>query len=170
MYRMWGRIAARFREFPARLKVVRLMIENGIGVTEKGRIIVGPIEIPDTSIARAAGVDRRVVRKTVQQILNDQILRRVFTGIRPAGAFLAPIAKELGFYVVEIRADPTAAGIIAKAAEIIAGENISIRQAVAEDPELFPEPKLILVLEKPLSGEGLNRILKIPKVKSVTAY
>ncbi|RLG03379.1 MAG: amino acid-binding protein, partial [Thaumarchaeota archaeon] len=86
------------------------------------------------------------------------------------GAFLAPIAKELGFYVVEIRADPTAAGIMAKAAEIIAEENISIRQAVAEDPELFPEPKLILVLEKPISGEGLNKILKIPKVKSVTAY
>ena len=146
------------------------MIENGIGVAENGKIVVGSIEIPDTSIARAAQVDRRVVRKTVQQILNDEILRKIFMGIRPAGAFLAPIAKELGFYVVEIRADPTAAGIIAKAAEIIARENISIRQAVAEDPELFPEPKLILVLEKPLSGNGLNQLLKIPQVKSVTAY
>ncbi|MCD6592202.1 MAG: amino acid-binding protein [Thaumarchaeota archaeon] len=167
---MWSRIAAKFREFPARLRIVRLMIENGIGVSENGKIVVGSIEIPDTSIARAAQVDRRVVRKTVQQILNDEILRKIFTGIRPAGAFLAPIAKELGFYVVEIRADPTAAGIIAKAAEIIARENISIRQAVAEDPELFPEPKLILVLEKPLSGNGLNQLLKIPQVKSVTAY
>jgi len=167
---MWRRIAAKFQGFPARLKVARLMIENGIGVTESGKIVVGSIEIPDTSIAKVAGVDRRVVRKTVQQILEDDVLRRIFTGLRPAGAFLAPIAKELGFYVVEIRADPTAAGIMAKAAEIIAEENISIRQAVAEDPELFPEPKLILVLEKPISGEGLNKILKIPKVKSVTAY
>lgn len=167
---MWRRIAAKFQGFPARLKVARLMIENGIGVTENGKIVVGSIEIPDTSIAKVAGVDRRVVRKTVQQILEDDVLRRIFTGLRPAGAFLAPIAKELGFYVVEIRADPTAAGIMAKAAEIIAEENISIRQAVAEDPELFPEPKLILVLEKPISGEGLNKILKIPKVKSVTAY
>jgi len=167
---MWRRIAAKFQGFPARLKVARLMIENGIGVTENGKIVVGSIEIPDTSIAKVAGVDRRVVRKTVQQILGDEVLKRIFTGLRPAGAFLAPIAKELGFYVVEIRADPTAAGIMAKAAEIIAEENISIRQAVAEDPELFPEPKLILVLEKPISGEGLNKILKIPKVKSVTAY
>jgi len=146
------------------------MIENGIGVNEHGKIVVGPVEIPDSSLAKAAGVDRRIVRKTVQQILEDEMLKKVFTGIRPAGAFLAPVAKELGFYVVEIRADPTAAGIIARAAEIIARENISIRQAVAEDPELFPEPKLILVLEKPLSGEGLNELLKIPKVKSVTAY
>ena len=152
------------------MKVAKLMIENGIGVNEQGKIIVGPVEVPDSSLAKAAGVDRRIVRKTVQQILEDEMLRKIFTGIRPAGAFLAPVAKELGFYVVEIRADPTAAGIIARAAEIIAKENISIRQAVAEDPELFPEPKLILVLEKPLSGEGLNELLKIPKVKSVTAY
>ncbi|MEM4021498.1 MAG: amino acid-binding protein [Nitrososphaerota archaeon] len=167
---MWRKIAARFQEFPARLRVVRLMIENGIGINEKGRIVVGPVEVPDSSLAKAAGVDRRIVRKTVQQILEDETLRKIFTGIRPAGAFIAPVAKELGFYVVEIRADPTAAGIIAKATEIIARENISIRQAVAEDPELFPEPKLILVLEKPLSGEGLNELLKIPKIKSVTAY
>lgn len=152
------------------MKVAKLMIENGIGVNEQGKIVVGPMEVPDSSLAKAAGVDRRIVRKTVQQILEDEMLRKIFTGIRPAGAFLAPVAKELGFYVVEIRADPTAAGIIARAAEIIAKENISIRQAVAEDPELFPEPKLILVLEKPLSGEGLNELLKIPKVKSVTAY
>jgi len=158
------------QEFPARLKVIRLMIEYGIGVTEDGKVAIGPIEIPDTSIAKAAGVDRRVVRKTVEQILSDENLKRIFTGIKPAGAFLAPIAKELGLYVVEIRADPTASGIIAEAAKIIASEGISIRQAVAEDPELFPEPKLILVLEKPLSGEGLNKMLKIPHVKSVTAY
>jgi predicted regulator of amino acid metabolism with ACT domain len=146
------------------------MIENGIGVNEQGKIVVGPVEVPDSSLAKAAEVDRRIVRKTVQQILEDEMLKKVFTGIRPAGAFLAPVAKELGFYVVEIRADPTAAGIIARTAEIIARESVSIRQAVAEDPELFPEPKLILVLEKPLSGEGLNELLKIPKVKSVTAY
>jgi len=158
------------QEFPARMKVIRLMIEYGIRVTEDGRVAVGPIEIPDVSLARAAGVDRRVVRKTVEQILADESLRRIFMGIRPAGAFLAPIAKELGLYVVEIRADPTASGILAEAARIIASEGISIRQAVAEDPELFPEPKLILVLERPLSGEGLNKMLKIPHVKSVTAY
>lgn len=167
---MWRRIAARFQEFPARLSVVRLMIENGIGITEQGKVVVGSVEVSDSSLAKAAGVDRRIVRKTVQQILGDETLKKIFTGIRPAGAFLAPVAKELGFYVVEIRADPTAAGIIAKAAEIIARENISIRQAVAEDPELFPDPKLIFVLEKPLSGEGINKLLKIPKVKSVTTY
>ncbi|HDD40071.1 MAG: amino acid-binding protein [Thaumarchaeota archaeon] len=167
---MWSRISDKLEEFPARLKIIRLMIEYGIGVNEEGKIVVGPVEIPDTSIAKAVGVDRRVVRKTVEQILEDENLKRIFTGIRPAGAFLAPIAKELGLYVVEIRADPTASGVLAEAAKIIASEGISIRQAVAEDPELFPEPKLILVLERPLSGDGLNKMLKIPHVKSVTAY
>lgn len=167
---MWRKISEKLREFPARLKVVRLMIEYGIGLREDGKIVVGPVEIPDVSLARAAGVDRRVVKRTVEQLLTDPGLKRIFTGLRPAGAFLAPIAKELGYYVVEIRAEPWAPGILAGAAQVAAEEGISVRQAVAEDPELFPEPKLTLVLERPLSGEGLNKILKIPHVKSVTAY
>jgi len=167
---MWSKIVERMKDFPARLKVVRLMIEYGLGVREDGRLVVGPVEVSEASVARAAGVDRRIVKKTVEQLLLDPFLKKIFTGLRPAGALLAPIAKELGYYVVEIRADPTAPGILAGAAQIAAEEGISIRQAVAEDPELFPEPKLILVLERPLSGEGVNKILKVPHVKSVTAY
>lgn len=167
---MWRKISEKLKNYPARLNVIKIMIEHGIGVKEDGRITVGPIEIPEASIARAAGVDRRIVKKTIECILQDNELRRIFTGLKPAGALLAPIAKELGYFVVEIRADPTAPGILAGAAKIAAEENVSIRQAVAEDPELFPEPKLILVLDKPLSGEGVNKMLKIPHVKSVTAY
>jgi len=167
---MWKKISMKLKNYPARLNVIRILIEYGIGVTEDGKITIGPVEIPEVSIARAAGVDRRIVKKTVEYILQDRELRRIFTGLRPAGALLAPIAKELGYFVVEIRADPTAPGILAGAAKIAAEENISIRQAVAEDPELFPEPKLILILDKPLSGEGVNKMLKIPYVKSVTAY
>ncbi|MEM1676548.1 MAG: amino acid-binding protein [Nitrososphaerota archaeon] len=167
---MWKKIEEKLKDYPARLKIVRLMIEYGIGITGDGKISIGPIEIPDTSLARAAGVDRRIVRKTVEYLLSDETLRKIFTGLRPAGALLSPIAKELGYFVVEIRADPTAPGIIAGASKIAAEENISIRQAVAEDPELFPEPKLILVLEKPLSGEGISKLRTIPHVKSVTTY
>lgn len=167
---MWRKISEKLKDYPARLKVVRIMIEYGIGITHDGRITLGSIEIPDASIARAAGVDRRIVRKTVEYLLKDKELRRIFTGIRPSGALLSPIAKELGYYVLEIRADPTAPGILAGAAKVIAEENISIRQAVAEDPELFPDPKLILVLDRALSGEGINKIRNIPHVKSVTAY
>jgi len=170
MLEMWSRIADKLKEYPARIKVVRLMIEYGLGISEDGKVVVGPVEIADSSIARAAGVDRRVVRQTVQQLLGDPTLKKIFTGFKPAGAFLAPIATELGYSVVEIRAGPSAAGILANAAKIVADEGISIRQAVAEDPELFPEPKLIFVLEQPLSGDGLSKLLKIPNVKSVTTY
>ncbi len=167
---MWRQIAERLRDFPARLKVVRLMIEYGIGLREDGRIVVGPIEIPDTSLARAAGVDRRVVKRTVEQLLQDPSLRKIFTGLKPAGAFLAPIAKELGYSVLEIRADPRAPGILAAAAQAAAEHGISVRQAVAEDPELFPEPKLTLVLERPLPGDALHKLLRLPHVRSVTTY
>ncbi|MEM2017004.1 MAG: amino acid-binding protein, partial [Nitrososphaerota archaeon] len=72
---MWRRIAEKLKNYPARLSIIRVMIEYGIGVTEDGRIVIGPVEIPEVSIARAAGVDRRIVRKTVEYILQDEELR-----------------------------------------------------------------------------------------------
>jgi len=53
---------------------------------------------------------------------------------------------------------------------LIAQEGIAIRQAVADDPDLTPEPKLTLVVEKEPSGEILQKILKIPGVVKVSTY
>ncbi|MEM3066613.1 MAG: amino acid-binding protein [Nitrososphaerota archaeon] len=167
---MWKSILEQLSEYPARIKVVRLMIEHGIGITEHGNLVVGPVDITDLALARAAGVDRRIVRKTVEYLLSDETLKRIFTGLRPAGALLSPIAKALGYSVLEVKADPSAVGVLAKVTSIIAEEGIPIRQASAEDPDLFPEPRLILVLEKHPSGDAIKKMLKIPTVKSVTAY
>ncbi|MCL7385730.1 MAG: amino acid-binding protein [Thaumarchaeota archaeon] len=167
---MWKNILEQLKEYPARIKVVRLMIEHGIGITERGSLVVGPVEIADLALAKAAGVDRRVVRKTVEYLLSDETLKKIFTGLRPAGALLSPIAKVLGYSVLEIRADPSAVGVLAKIASIVSEEGIAIRQASAEDPDLFPEPRLILVLERHPSGDAIRKMLNVPTVKSVTAY
>lgn len=167
---MWKRVLERMSSYPARVRVARLMVELGLRVSDKGGVACGPVEIGDLALARAAGVDRRVVKRTVDLILTDRLLKRIFSGLRPAGALLAPISKPLGFGVVEIRADPSAVGVLAHAARIVADQGISIRQAVAEDPDLFPEPKLILVLEKPLPGEAINSLMRVPSVQSVTTY
>jgi len=167
---LWKRVLERMSSFPARVKVARLMVELGLGVSSEGRVTCGLVEVRDGALAKAVGVDRRVVKETVKTILDDELLRRIFTGLRPAGALLAPISKPLGFGVVEIRADPSAVGVLSGAAKAVADQGISIRQAVAEDPDLFPEPKLVLVLDKPLPGEAISELTRIPSVKSVTAY
>jgi predicted regulator of amino acid metabolism with ACT domain len=59
-------------------------------------------------------------------------------------------------------------GIIAKSTTLIADAGISIRQIFAEDPEINPDPKLIIVTEKAIPGELLPRLLQIPAVSRIT--
>lgn len=139
-------------------------------VKENAKVYCGPIEIPSTKIANAVGVDRRVVTETVKMILRNPELREVFTKVRSAGPLFRDVAKHFGFGVIMITADPKTVGIIAKATTLIADQNISIRQILAEDPELFPEPKLTIITEKEVPGELIPKFLKIPGVKSISVY
>ncbi|MCC6042314.1 MAG: amino acid-binding protein [Candidatus Verstraetearchaeota archaeon] len=165
---MWKSVAEKFEEAPAKLKVARLLIENGLRIGENGKIYCGDVEIPDTKIARVLDVDRRVVRETIKYIMSDEVLRKVFTRLKPAGALLRDVAALFGYGVLEIRADPSAVGIIAGVAQALAKAGISIRQIHAEDPDLNPDPKLIVITERAVPGEVIQEILKVPNVKSVT--
>jgi len=165
---MWKNIAEKFEEAPAKLKVAKLLIENGLRIGENGKIYCGDVEIPDTKIARVLDVDRRVVRETIKYIMSDEVLRKVFTRLKPAGALLRDVATLFGYGVLEIRADPSAVGIIAGVAQALAKAGISIRQIHAEDPDLNPDPKLIVITERAVPGEIIQEILKVPRVKSVT--
>jgi predicted regulator of amino acid metabolism with ACT domain len=167
---LWRQISEHLEEYPGRQKVARALVELGLSVREGSRIFCGGIELSDVKIARYLALDRRTVRETAQLITSDPILRSVFERIRPAGPFLADVARFLGYTVIEIYADSHSVGIVAQAAALIAEENISIRQAVADDPDLTPEPKLTLVVEKEPSGTILQKMLKIPGVKKISAY
>jgi len=165
---MWERIQHHFEDSPSKLKVARLLVETGLRIDERSRIYCGEIEVPATKIAAAIDVDRRVVKETAQSILITDELRRLFINLKPAGPLLRDVAKYLGYGVVEIRAESSAVGIIAQATSLIAAEGISIRQILAEDPEINPDPKLIIVTEKPIPGELLPEFLKISAVSQVT--
>jgi hypothetical protein len=167
---MWNQIAEHLKEYPGRKRVARLLVELGLSIREGPKIYCGGIELSDVKIARALDVDRRTVRDTAQLILSDPILKSVFEKLRPAGPYLADVAKFLGYSVIEIYADSHTIGIVAKAAALITQENIGIRQAVADDPDLTPEPKLTLVVEKQPTGEVLQKILKIPGVLKISTY
>ncbi len=167
---MWRQISDRLKEYPGRQKVARTLVELGLSIREGPRIYCGGIELSDVKIARHLGVDRRTVRDTAQLISSDPMLKPVFERLRPTGPFLADVARFLGYSVIEIYADPHTVGIVAQAATLIAQENIAIRQAVADDPDLTPEPKLTLVVEKEPTGAILQKMLRIPGVVKISTY
>lgn len=167
---MWRHISDRLSDYPGRAKVAKALVELGLSIKDGTAIYCGGIELSDVKIARYLGVDRRTVRETAELISSDPVLHSVFEKTRPAGPFLGDVAKFLGYSVIEIYADPHTVGIIAQATTLVSQENIAIRQAVADDPDLTPDPKLTLVVEKQPSGTILQEMLKIPGVSKITTY
>jgi predicted regulator of amino acid metabolism with ACT domain len=167
---MWSNVKIYFEGHPERLKVARVLIENGLGVRD-GKIYVNEIEIPPVRVARAAGVDRRTVIETLRAIGSNRDLRLIFEGMRSAGHSLREIAKHLNLGVVEIApVDARIPGILASSAMILAKNGLSIRQAIVDDPELSPEPRLTLILEKKIPGELVPELLKVKGVAKVSIY
>ena len=166
---MWRQISHRLADYPGRLKVARTLVELGLSVKE-GKIFCGDVEQSELKMARAIGVDRRTVRETAEIIESDPLLQPVFKGLKPAGPFLPNVARFLGYRVIEIYADPHAVGIVTEASSLISQEGIAIRQAVADDPDLTPEPKLTLVVEREPSGDAIQKMLKIRGVTKVATY
>ena len=167
---MWSNVKKYFEGHPERLKVSRVLIENGLSV-KNGRIYLNEIEIPPVRVARAAEVDRRTVKETLNAIKSNRELREIFEGIRSAGLSLKEIAKPLGLGVVEITpVDAKIPGILANSAQILARNGLSIRQAIVDDPELSPEPKLTLIAEKKIPGELIPQLLNVKGVAKVSVY
>ena len=167
---MWNTIKKHLENYPERLKVARILVENGLSV-KNGRIYLNEIEIPRARIAKAAGVDRRTVNETLKAIRANWELRQIFEGLRSAGHSLKEIARHLDLGVVEITpVDARMPGILANSAMILAKKGLSIRQAIVDDPELSPEPKLTLIVEKKIPGELIPELLKVKGVAKVSVY
>ena len=167
---MWNSLKKHFEGYPERLKVVRVLVENGLSARDE-RVYLNQIEIPPVRIARVAGVDRRTVNETLKAIKANRELRLIFEEMRSAGHSLKEIAKPLNLGVVEITpVDAKTAGILAKSATILAKAGLSIRQAIVDDPELSPEPKLTLIVEKKIPGELISELLNITGVAKVALY
>ncbi len=167
---MWDNVVKRLEGYPERLAVARILVKNGLRVKE-GRIYCGEISISSVGISRAAGVDRRTVNQTVNAIESDSELRMIFENVAPAGASLREVARYLNFGVIEITPDNARTpGILANSALLLAEKEISIRQAIVDDPELTPEPKLTLIAEKKIPGELIPRLLEIRGVLKISVY
>jgi len=167
---MWNSVEEYFEGHPERLKVARVLIENGLSI-RNNKIYLNEIEIPPVRIGRVAGVDRRTVKETMTAIHSNRELGLIFEGIRSAGHSLKEVARHLNLGVVEITPiDARTPGILAGAATILAKKGLSIRQAIVDDPELSPEPKLTLIVEKQMPGELIPELLRVKGVSKVSVY
>ena len=167
---MWSSIKKYLEGRPERLKVARVLVENGLSV-RNGKIYLNEIEVPPVRVARVAGVDRRTVNETLNTIKANRELRLIFEEIRSAGHSLKEIAKHLNLGVLEITpVDAKIPGILANSAMILSKNRLSIRQAIVDDPELSPEPKLTLIVEKKIPGELISEFLTINGVAKVSVY
>ena len=167
---MWESINEKFKKYPARIKVAEKMIELGLSVHEDGKIYCGDLKINDYSLAKAANVDRRAIKSTLNIILEEEELYSLFSNIMPAGTLLTNIAKNINLGVVEIEVNQENKGILASITNIIAKEGISIRQAYAEDTELQKTPILTIITEEQVNGDLINEFLKIKGVTRVSIY
>jgi len=170
MTSIWDKVVKQLEGYPERLTVAKVIIENGLSVRNR-KIFCNDIEIPPVRIGRVARVDRRTVAETVKAIENSSELKEIFAGIRSAGHSLRAVAKHLNLGVVEITpVNARMPGILAKSATLLAEKNISIRQAIVDDPELSPEPKLTLIAETKIPGKLVPNFLKIKGVEKISIY
>ena len=166
---MLDRIVKRFGRYPAQLKVVRTILELGLSVKE-GRIYCADIELSSSSIARAIRVDRRAVTSTIETIGGDDELSNIFAMFVPTSCF-KEVAPALGWGVIEIvPTDPHLPGILARVSDLIARKKISIRQAIADDPELTEDPRLFMITKGPIPFEMIHEIKMVEGVKSIVIY
>jgi len=166
---MWFSLSKYFGRYPSQGRVARLLLSNGLRVHE-GRVFCNEVEITDTALARAAGVDRRIVRAAVEAIEADAELRAVFSALR-ATAMLRDVAPAMGWSAIEIiPSDAHVPGILAEVTGVIAEAGISVRQALVDDPELVEEPRLYVITESAVPPELIPRIRKCRGVKSILIH
>ncbi|HWQ44550.1 MAG TPA: amino acid-binding protein [Methanosarcina barkeri] len=167
---MWQTLLTKFEKYPAQAKVLTLLFERGFQVNKEGKVTSGSIEIAHTQLAKEAGVDRRVVDATTKTIISDELLSNIFKNVHSI-PFLRDVAPSLGLGVIIIIPEDAAhPGILAEVAGLISKNNLSIRQAVSDDPYLTNNPRLTIITDQKVPGNLVDKILNLPSVKGVSIY
>jgi predicted regulator of amino acid metabolism with ACT domain len=165
---MWRTIVEFFRDSPQRLRVAQAIVSHGFSVDGPGEIRCGEIRIPLQSLGNALGIDRRTVRATTEDICTKEDLCEFFKELRPAGPSLEGVRRVLGYGVVTIFVEsPENPGILSEVTSMIAGYGIPIRQVIAEDVAIYPEPCLKVITQNPLPGRVIETLAAIKGVRKV---
>lgn len=164
----WDRVRASVGGSEKKLRVVTLLLKYGFGVRADGVYVGEKVKASLKSIAEEARVDRRTVLETLRAIRSDPVLREFFEKLRPAGPSLVSVARDLGYRCLVIEVYEDRPGILAWVASALAEKGINILQVIAEDPNIYPEPKLYVVVSQDIPEGVVSRILQNPVIKRVT--
>jgi predicted regulator of amino acid metabolism with ACT domain len=147
-------------------RVAEFLLKNAVRVSGEGKLYAKEMEIPHTAVAKVLDVDRRVIKATVDAILAEPKLKKIY-GKLDYALLLRDVAPDLGFGAIEIiPTDAAEKGIIAGVTKTIVDAGISIRQIISDDP-MFPGAETTVITEKPLPRQLIDKMLKIRGVKKV---
>lgn len=147
------KVSAFFGGHPAQLKVAKMIMVRGISVVD-GKAMCGDIEQSDSAIARAADVDRRVVRTTLERISSDQEMDAIFRRIRPM-LNMTDMASGIGCTSFDIiPTDSKVPGILASITTNLYNAKYSIRQIVIDEDEMG-KAILSVIVEGSVSPEDI---------------
>ena len=166
---MWSNVSSNFDKYPAQQKVAQMMMELGLSV-RNGIPYCANIRLSLSAIADACGTDRRIVTATIETIEANKFLKDIFDNLQPTCSFknIAPIMK---WGVLEIVPDDVnQPGIISEVSGIIAKEGISIRQFIADDPDVHADPRAFIVTNTQIPGRLLQKIKSVKGVSAVVIY
>ncbi|HDS64040.1 MAG TPA: regulator of amino acid metabolism, contains ACT domain protein [Methanofollis liminatans] len=164
---MWATLMREFSDSPAQSRVVRFLLENGFGVSPEGKITCNGIEIPATHIARAIGIDRRVVDATARRITSMEETGDIFARMR-ATPDLSEVAGYLNLTVITIIPnDAQQKGIVGAAVRVLSRHDLAIRQIFVTDPYFAEEPRLVIILDESLPTGVLEELRALPQVKQL---
>ena len=130
-------------------------------------ITLHDIKLTDAGLAQAAGVDRRVVRSTIDRISMNPDLKALFSRIGSM-AVLADAAPLLGCSAIEVvPEDDSRPGLLAGIMNILSGAGINVRQAVVSGEGDDAVSHLVIVVDGTLPGNVLSSVRDVPGVSKV---
>ncbi len=156
-----------FSNLPARKRVVEVLLKHGLSV-RNGKIYLGDkMEVPISSVAKAAHVNRRIVYMTIKYIEENTALRIFFEKVKPTLS-LVELAPLMGWEVIEIEEiSEEGQCTFSQVLEIIFRHNCKIRQVIGERFD-FGLGHYYIVLEGTIPSEAIKQVEKIQGVVKIT--
>ena len=155
-----------FSGFTSKDKVARLLLQQGMSVRD-GHAYCGEVEQGDSAIGRACGVDRRVVRATLERISSTPSLDTIFSKLR-CTLSMADLAPEIGCSSIVITpTDSTMPGILADITSVLYRAGISVRQAMVDDTGNNDAAVLLVVVYGKIPSDVIPELRACRGVSSI---
>ncbi len=155
-----------FSGYPSQEKVANLLLELGMSV-RGGRAYCGEVEQGDSALGRACGVDRRVVRTTLEKISSTPALDAIFSKLRSTLS-MVDLAPVIGCSSVIITpTDATMPGILAEITGVLYRYGVSVRQAMVDDRGDEGRAVLVVVVYSRIPPEAIAELKTCRGVDSI---